>query len=106
MFDFYSKPMSSPYLVLEGSALGRTTKKSTIFMEGMRRIRNCSLELSWDIAASHLSRFSWQMLISGYGEQFRRQTITVVLNRCDQMLAADASGSTHFWRSRAAIKSH
>ena len=60
-FEFYSKPMSSPYLLLQRSAVSRNTKRSTLFQEGMRRVRNCSLDLPWQVVRDHLSKFSWQM---------------------------------------------
>ena len=74
-FEFYSKPMSSKYTILKRSALSEQTKRSTLFMEAYRRISNCSPNLPWSVKAKHLTNFSYMMMISGYGNEYRYRII-------------------------------
>ena len=67
-FQFYSKPMSSKFTILQRSALGSSTKRNTLFQESLRRLRNCHPDVGWSVKAKHLSDFSNMMRISGYGK--------------------------------------
>ena len=79
MFEFYKKPMKSDTLLLARSAISNSTKRSTLFSEGMRRLLNCSPELPWETKAKHLSKFSYGLLISGYSHRYRLDLINGVL---------------------------
>ena len=98
--------MAKQTLILEKSAIGIATKKATLFQEGMRRLRNCSLELSWGSRRYHLNRFVWQMYLSGYQKPFILNIIKGCLNRYKQMLVEDTEGSNPLWRSREMITTH
>ena len=54
-YMFYKKEVSFRYTILKRSALSKTTKHNTCFMEAFRRIRNNSEQLSWDIKSKHLT---------------------------------------------------
>ena len=41
MFQFYSKPMTNPYVVFHRSTVSPSVNRTTMFQEAMRRIRNC-----------------------------------------------------------------
>ena len=105
MHEFYSKPVTTPYLILNRSAVSNGVKRATLFQEGIRRLRNCSLELEWDQKVKHLNRFSWQMLVSGYHYGMRLNIIKGVLNRYDQMLRDHQGGNKPFYRRRDQIAS-
>ena len=95
--------MTKKFLIQERSAIGWNTKQSTLFQEGMRRVRNCSLELSWDVRRHHLNHFCWQMYISGYKKGVVINIVRGVLKRYKQMLESDSEGTTPLWRSRSQI---
>ena len=105
MHEFYSKPVTTPYLILNRSAVSNGVKRATLFQEGIRRLRNCYLELEWDQKVKHLNRFSWQMLVSGYHYGMRLNIIKGVLNRYDQMLRDHQGGNKPFYRRRDQIAS-
>ena len=52
--EFYKKTMSSKYFILQRSAISESTKRNSFFQEGMRRLMNCSPNLSWSDKAGHL----------------------------------------------------
>ena len=105
MYEFYAKPVASPYLILQRSAVSAGVKRSTLFQEGMRRLRNCCPELGWDQIRTHMNKFSWQMLISGYDQSTRFNILKGVLNRYEQMLSDDSKGIKPLWRTRGHIAS-
>ena len=75
IYKFYSKPMSSQFVILSKSAMSDKIKRNTLVQEAIRRLRNTSRELPWDLKAQILSEFSNKMMISGYSEQFRLEVI-------------------------------
>ena len=86
-YQFYSKPMSSKYLILESSAMPRKIKRNCLIQEGVRRLRNTSRELDWKVKAEILSEFSFKMLRSGYDSKFRLEIIQAAVGcyekQCD-----------------------
>ena len=74
-YKFYSKPMSSQYVILSKSAMSDKIKRNTLVQEAIRRLRNTSRDLPWELKAKILSEFSNKMMISGYSEQFRLEVI-------------------------------
>ena len=94
--QFFKKSMSSKFLILQRSAVSKTTKRNAIFQEGIRRLMNCSPELNWETKSTHLSLFSHAMMISGYDENFRRQIIKGVIHRYKQ-ITSQVSEGTRRW---------
>ena len=87
--EFFSKPMSSPLLILRRSAVSSSVKRTTCFQEAVGRLRSCSKELDWDAKAGHLTKFCWQMMISGYPESYRRSVISGAVNRYQEMVRTE-----------------
>ena len=103
-FQFYKKSMSSKFLILNRSAISDSTKRSTIFQEGMRRLMNCAPFLDWKTKVKHLSDFSHAMLISGYNHQFRHDIISGVITRYNQISSSVSDGTREWYRSKCQIK--
>ena len=74
-----------------------------MFQEAMRRIRNCHPALPWEQVKSHLDRFSWQLMISGYPEGFRRNVIKGANARYKNMKRAHETGGSPLYRGRVEI---
>merc|ERR1712237_304170 len=91
-FEFFKKPVSSPYVVLAKSALSEQTKRSSLVAEGMRRLLNCSVELPWETKVAHLSRFAHSMMISGYGHRYRWEVINGAIMRYDELVKSRPLG--------------
>merc|ERR1712082_587501 len=86
LYQFYKKEVASPFVVLARSALPERTKRDTLFMEGMRRLVNCSVDLPWEDKAKFLSDFSNAMRISGNGIKYRSQVIKGAINMYNDLI--------------------
>ena len=88
IYKFYKKPVSSPLLMLERSAMPMKIKRNTLAEEGLWRLRNTKRDLAWEIKADILSEFSFSMMLSSYSEKVRCEIIQSVLTgyerQCDR----------------------
>ena len=64
---FYKKGVSSPFTILQRSAMSASTKRLTTFQEGLRRLKNMSPLLEWKDVIPHMNLYSNMLRISGYG---------------------------------------
>ena len=80
-FSFYSKPCSSPYIIMYSSALPAKQKRETILQEGLRRLRNCSPDLDETEVIEILTTFMNSLRISGYNHSYRYQMMKGILER-------------------------
>ena len=55
--SFYQKPMATPFVNLQRSALPAKTKRDSLFQEGIRRLRNMSEEIITLKRSSYLRPF-------------------------------------------------
>ena len=101
--EFYKKPMSSKYLILSRSALSSSLKRSSLFQEGMRRLLNCSPGLEWEQNLEHLNQFSYSLMLSGYGQEYRYQLIKGICTKYDMILENVRNGSRVMYRQRQQI---
>ena len=97
---FYRKPMASRKLVQARSAFSTSKKRSILLEDGMRRLRNCSPELSWTVKAKFLNRFSSDLRCSGHTTSFRRTVLNRVLNKYKVDLSNHLEGSRRMYRTR------
>ena len=67
----YSKPMASKEVILERSAMSTSSKVNILVQEGARRLRNCSLDLSWDKVVIYLNNLMTSMYWGGYSTSQR-----------------------------------
>ena len=66
-------------------------KCSTLTEEGVRRLRNTKREIPWEVKAKILSEFSHKLMLSGYSQKFRSETIkSAVAGYRKQVARADA----------------
>ena len=65
-YEFYEKPMASKFVLMQASAAPLSQKRTVLTQEGIRRIKNCKVELEWDQKAHHLSNLMQKMKNSGY----------------------------------------
>ena len=62
--------MSSKFVLMEVSAAPMSQKRTVLTQEGIRRLKNCKIELEWEEKAKHLSNIMQKMKNSGYDETF------------------------------------
>ena len=103
VYLFYKKPCASPFTLLKRSAIPESTKRTTNFQEGIRRLFRTSMDTDWSTKADILAVYSNMLKISGYSHQYRLNTISGVLKRWDQMVSDINSGKIKFHRSRSMI---
>ena len=100
IYKFYSKPMANPFVILSKSAMSDKIKRNTLVQEAIRRLRNTSRTLPWDLKAKILSEFSNKMMISGYSEQFRLEVIQSAVRGYEKQLEKHDKGITPLHRPR------
>ena len=76
IYVFYKKPLSNDRVILANSAMPHNVKMATMVNEAIRRLRNTSRSLPWKTKADILTRFSNDLRISGYNQQFREKVIS------------------------------
>ena len=100
IYKFYKKSVSNPLLLLESSAMPMKIKRNCMVQEGMRRLRNTSRELPWELKAEILSEFSHKLMVSGYSERFRLDNIQSTVRGYERQCEAADRGITPLHRPR------
>ena len=54
-WEHYRKTMTNYLVMLECSAMPNQMKRTTLTQEGVRVLRNCRLDISWEMKAVHLT---------------------------------------------------
>ena len=87
--------MASLELVLARSAMGiATTKINILVQEGNRRVRNCSMQLPWEVRLRYINGHMAQMMWSGYSQSIRE----VVARRLIAKIGTDLFNLKHLDR--------
>ena len=68
--------------------------------EGMRRLRNCSPELSWEAKVGFLNKFSSDMRFSGHTPSFRKTLLRRIVARYEVELMNHLTKKKKLYRSR------
>ena len=99
-FEFYEKPMSSKFVLMKDSAAPLSQKRTVLTQEGIRRLKNCKLELKWEQKAKHLSDFMQKMKNSGYDEIFRLEVLKSSINGHEKIVEEHINGSKPIYRNK------
>ena len=99
-YKFYKKKVSNPLLMLQSSAMPEKVKRATLTEEGIRRLRNTKRELPWEEKAEILSEFSHKLMLSGYSQKFRSETIKSAVAGYNKQLARADAGIRPLHRPR------
>ena len=86
--------------MLKSSAMPEKVKRSTLTEEGIRRLRNTKRELPWIEKAEILSEFSHKMMLSGYSQKFRLETVKSAVAGYNKQVARSDAGVRPLYRSR------
>ena len=97
---FYKKKVSNPLLLLESSAMPMKIKRNCMVQEGIRRLRNTSRELPWTTKAEIMTEFSHKLMLSGYSERFRLDTIQSAVRGYENQCDASDRGIKPLYRPR------
>ena len=72
---FYQKSMSSPFVNMYRLAVSAKTKRDSLLMEGIRRLRNISTGVSATERRNILGRFMNTLRLSGYNSKYRSERL-------------------------------
>ena len=96
--------VSSKFCIPERSAHGKRIKRDSAINEGVRRLRNCSIEMGWGEKAKILSEWSSTLKKSGYQVGFRMDVIKAACDIYDSILQKDVDQERPVYRSNKYIK--
>ena len=97
---FYQKPMAPPTTILNRSAMPARVKWNNNVQQGIRRLRNTRPRLHAEIRNQLLEEWAEAMMVSGYTENHRKETIQCTVVGYERMVERDAKGQTPLYRSR------
>ena len=95
--------MSSPLVNMYRSAVSAKTKRDSLLMEGIRRLRNISTGVSEIERRNILGRFMNTLRLSGYNSKYRSELLRGILKRDREIQTEIDSGKRVRYRSRQQI---
>ena len=98
--EFYEKPVASKFVIPYSSAHSRKMKMGVLVEEGLRRLRNCSRGLDWEVSRKVMTKWSMKLRRSGYPATIRHQVIKTAGERWDRMCQQEDSRVRPIHRSR------
>ena len=122
--SFYRKPIASKYVIMQRSAMPQSTKRNTLFQEGLKRVtytrggaqvysvEDNNDDLEWDkvelrlsdVAIDKLEEFNNMMRLSGYDEFYRMRILRGVHDRVKTIELEILKGTRERYRNRTQIK--
>jgi hypothetical protein len=99
-YEFYDKPMSSKFVLMKDSAAPLSQKRTVLTQEGIRRLKNCKIELEWEQKVEHLNKFMQKLKNSGYDECFRLEILKSSLNGYEKIVEDSKNGLKPIYRSK------
>ena len=99
-YKFFKKPMATPLVMMQTSALPAKVKRESLTQEVIRRLRNTKRSLPWEVKAEILSEFSNSMRRSGYSEEFRLDVIRSGICSFERICQTSDEGGTPLFRPR------
>ena len=93
--------MSNQLTSMERSAVPDRVKRCTHTQEVIRRLRNTSREMDWNIKADIISHFSYSLMISGYSERYREEIILAGLKGFEKQCIRSDKGEIPLHRPRS-----
>ena len=98
---FYEKEVTSPFTILNASALPGKVKRVSLVQEGLRRLRNTRPDLVHTMKKELMEKLAEKMMVSGYPEEFRIGVIRSVVVGFERLVNACERGERPFYRPRS-----
>jgi hypothetical protein len=99
-YEFYQKPCASRLAIPASSAHSKQQKLSVMVEEGLRRLRNHSRGLEWEVRRRCMEEWARKLQRSGYPATFRHQVIRAAINKWEKMCKDDDEGLRPVHRAR------
>ena len=96
----YRKVMANSLVMMQCSAMPEKIKRTSLTQEGIRILRNTSLELAPEVAAGHLTELCIRMKAAGYNERFRLEVIKSSMAGFKKMVEVEREGGRPINRPR------
>ena len=100
MHEFYKKPMATKYTLRKGTAYPKEKVRAVLVEEVMRRLRNCSPELSKERKGEFLTEYAKEMQNSGHREALRREVMERAVWKYEKELLEHVNGRKKLYRNR------
>ena len=100
IWKFYEKDVSSPFTILNSSALPKKVKRMSLVQEGLRRLRNTCPDLVQTLKQDLMEGLAEKMMVSGYPEELRAGVIRDVVVGYERLVAACERGERPMYRPR------
>ena len=100
-YKFFKKAVTTPYVILSNSALPTKIKRASLVQEAIRRLLNTSRYEDWNTKAEILTEFSYALMISGYSEKWRMDTIKSAINGYNKKCSRANAGVSPLHRPRS-----
>ena len=100
MHEFYKKPMATRYTLRKGTAYPKEKIRAVLVEEVMRRLRNCSPELSEERKGEFLTEYAKEMQNSGHDEALRKEVMERALWKYEKELLEHRNGRKKLYRNR------
>ena len=98
--EFYKKPMTSKFTLKKGTAYPKSRIRAVMKEEVLRRLRNCSPEMTWEEKGVFLTEFAIEMRNSGHDEKFREEVMNRAVKKYEKDLEEHNSGKKNLYRNR------
>lgn len=99
-FKWFGKPMSSPFSILNRSAMPASVKRITLVQMGVTMLRNTRPELHDELRVSLMEQLAIKMMISGYPADYRIGVIESAVKCYEAQLGASVRGEKPLYRPR------
>ena len=100
---FYRKECSSNLTIMKRSAIGKNVKRTSLFEEGMRRLRNMDVDTTEEEKKRVLGAYMNCLRLSGHQLKFRRELLNGILIRRKDMDREIREKGVPRYRNRAEI---
>ena len=101
VYQFYKKALSNDRVILANSAMPNNVKQATMANEALRRLRNTSITLPWEVNMDILTQFSNDLRVSGYNVKFRTTVISSVITGFRRQCETAVNGGPPINRPRS-----
>ena len=99
-WKYFEKNVTSPFTILNSSALPNKVKRMSLIQEGLRRLRNTCPALIPTLKQDLMEGLAEKMMLSGYPEELRAGVIRDAVVGYERLLAACGRGERPLYRPR------
>ena len=100
LHEYYSKPVSSKFVVHNDSAMPLRDKRTVLTQDLLRVILRCSPLLPWSSVVGHIENYMLRMQYSGYKEKVRKDVLKSAITAYENIKKEVERGERPLYRHR------